>query len=603
MPQTIGRYEIERELGEGGMATVYIAHDPAMGRKVVIKVILREYTRDPQFQARFVREAKTIAALEHDSIVPVYDYGIIRHAQDDVEQPYLVMRHMPGGSLQDRAPYNQLSLPDIAHIIERIADALDYIHGKGIIHRDLKPANILFDDRGKAYLSDFGIAKLSESSTNLTGTGIIGMAAYMSPEQARAMQDLDRRSDVYSLGVMVFQLLTGEMPFTARDAVGLLLAHVNEPVPDIRKVRADLPNASSALIKRALAKKPDDRYQTTGELAQDLSKLATKPQVKLRLGASPKPADKPKTPAPIPPTLGPDEKPPRSLRPRRFAALLIPAALLALCILATLIAGIVAVPNLLTAFVNRTPQATAPPSTTLGIGSTRVSEIDGMVQVFVPAGEFTMGSNEGRDDEKPVHQVTLDAYWIDKTEVTNALYALCVSDGVCQPPSSSKSNTRSSYYGDSQFDNYPVIYVDWNDATTYCTWAGRRLPTEAEWEKAARGNDERKYPWGDTAPDANLLNFNRNIGDTTAVGKYPNGASPYGALDLAGNVWEWVNDWYADNYYNNSPVENPQGPSSGDYRVLLGGSWSDEAQGARVSYRGRGVPSSRFSSGGFRCAR
>jgi serine/threonine-protein kinase len=636
----IGRYEIERELGEGGMATVYLAHDPMMGRQVVIKVILREFTRDPQFRARFLREAKVIAGLEHDSIVPVHDFG------EHEGQPYIVMRHMPGGSLQDRAPYTQLTLPEVARLIERIADALDYVHSKGVVHRDLKPANILFDERGKAYLSDFGIAKLSEASTNLTGTGIIGTPAYMSPEQARATQDLDRRSDVYSLGVIIFQLLTGEMPFTARDAIGLLLAHVNEPIPDIRKVRADLPNESSALIKRALAKKPDDRYQTTGELAQELSKLATKPSGKPRFDPFPKPTDKPKTPTPKPvtPTLGADDgdRPRRSLRPPRSAVWLIPALLVSACAVSLLLAAIIAVPNLLTTLANRTPAATdvaaltpnlltqpatannptttqpptrththtpAPtltptltPVPTLGIGSTQVSQKDGMVLVFVPEGEFTMGSNGGYSDERPVHTVTLDAFWIDKTEVTNAMYALCVNEGVCQPPYNDRSYTRDTYFGDPQFDNYPVIFVDWNYATTYCTWAGRRLPTEAEWEKAARGIDGRIYPWGNTEPDAKLLNFKGNIGDTTEVGSYPNGASPYGALDMAGNVWEWVDDWYGENYYRNSPSENPQGPSSGNYRVLRGGSWHDGANYVRSAYRDGNYFDYANSSYGFRCS-
>jgi serine/threonine-protein kinase len=352
MSQTVGRYEIERELGEGGMATVYLARDTVMDRKVVVKVILRDYARDPQFRARFLREAKTIAALEHDSIVSVHDFG------EHDGQPYIVMRQMSGGSLQDRAPYSQLTLPEIARIIERIADALDYVHSKGVIHRDLKPANILFDERGKAYLSDFGIAKLSEASTQLTGTGIIGTPAYMSPEQAQAMQDLDKRSDVYSLGVIVFQLLTGELPYHARDAMGMALAHISQPVPEIRKTRPDLPRESDALIKRAMAKKPGDRYQTTTDLANDLSKLANKPATKPRGNLFQPPADKPKTPTPAtlkpalpaddpPPTSSPESSSfsPKASQPAVWALL---TALVAVCILAALLAGIWAVPNLFT---------------------------------------------------------------------------------------------------------------------------------------------------------------------------------------------------------------------------------------------------------------
>jgi formylglycine-generating enzyme required for sulfatase activity len=247
------------------------------------------------------------------------------------------------------------------------------------------------------------------------------------------------------------------------------------------------------------------------------------------------------------------------------------------------------------------PKPTATP--TLDIVSTQISPIDGMVQVYVPAGSFQMGSDSGDPDEKPVHPVMLDAFWIDHTEVTNAMYTLCVEAGKCSPPSSSKSYTRDNYYGDAQYNNYPVIYVSWDNANAYCDWAGRRLPTEAEWEKAARGTDGRTYPWGNDAPDSNLLNFNSNVGDTTEVGAYPSGASPYSALDMVGNVWEWVNDWYDEAYYGNSPSENPQGPASGQYRVLRGGSWSFGVGGVRAAYRDRGEPGYFSGRIGFRCAR
>ncbi|MBI5082216.1 MAG: SUMF1/EgtB/PvdO family nonheme iron enzyme, partial [Chloroflexi bacterium] len=187
------------------------------------------------------------------------------------------------------------------------------------------------------------------------------------------------------------------------------------------------------------------------------------------------------------------------------------------------------------AFKTDAPNLTVMSVLTLSIGSTQVSKIDGMAQVYVPAGSFTMGNDSGSNDEKPAHTVTLDAFWIDKFEVTNAMYALCVKSGVCSAPSQTKSYTRTSYYGNTLYAYYPVIYISWNDANAYCKWAGRRLPSESEWEKAARGTDGRTYPWGNT-PDQSKLNSDGNVGDTTEVGKYPSGASIYGVLDMAGNV-------------------------------------------------------------------
>ena len=193
------------------------------------------------------------------------------------------------------------------------------------------------------------------------------------------------------------------------------------------------------------------------------------------------------------------------------------------------------------------------------------------VMVTVPAGDFTMGSND--DDSKPAHQVYLNAFSIDKYEVTNAQYKQCVDAGKCSPPAKSESRTRNWYYGVPKYNNYPVIYVSWDDAKRYCAWAGKRLPTEAEWEKAARGTDGRIYPWGNSFDARKLNSSEGGKGDTTAVGSYPDGASPYGALDMAGNVSEWVADRYDENYYANSPRNNPPGPSSGLGHVQRGGDW------------------------------
>jgi formylglycine-generating enzyme required for sulfatase activity len=224
--------------------------------------------------------------------------------------------------------------------------------------------------------------------------------------------------------------------------------------------------------------------------------------------------------------------------------------------------------------------------------------------VFVPAGEFIMGSpqGEGGDDERPQREVYLDAFYIGKYEVTNAEYKECVDARRCNPPSQISSSTRDSYYGNPEYDNYPVIYVSWDDVQAYCDWKDVRLPTEAEWEKAARGTDGREYPWGNETPDETKLNYADNVGDTTEVGSYPDGASPYGVMDMAGNVWEWVADWYDADYYREPPERNPQGPDSGEYRVLRGGSWRYGRSSVRCAYRNRYNPDYRNLSIGFRVA-
>lgn len=246
--KNIEHFEIKSEIGRGGMATVYLARDPRFDRDVAIKLLPREFLHDPQFKIRFEREAKTIAKLEHPAIVPVYDYGEVDG------QPYLVMRYMRGGSLENRLEKGPLSVDKILKIIERIASALSEAHNQGVIHRDLKPGNILFDTRGDAYLSDFGIAKLQEASARITGSAIIGTPAYMSPEQVHGDEEIDGRSDVYALGIILYEMLTGQKPFKATTPAKLLMCHLLDPVPRVLDEKDDLPPGIDGVTSRALAK-------------------------------------------------------------------------------------------------------------------------------------------------------------------------------------------------------------------------------------------------------------------------------------------------------------------------------------------------------------
>jgi serine/threonine-protein kinase len=295
----IGRYEIKEEIGRGGMATVYLASDPRFRRDVAVKVLPRQFTHDPQFRTRFEQEAQMIAALDHSAIVPVYDYG------EEDSQPYLVMRYMPGGSLAERLEKGPLPLMEVTQIMQRVAQALDRAHSMGIIHRDLKPGNILFDQYGDAFLADFGIAKMAEATAALTGSGIIGTPAYMSPEQVRG-QKVNGRSDIYTLGVILFEMLTGKQPFQADTPIGMAFKHVHEPVPRLLDAKEDLPPTLELAIRQAMAKESDERFSTAGDLAASVfTGVQTRPSPPKEPTAAPKPTPPPPKPKPEPEPLPP----------------------------------------------------------------------------------------------------------------------------------------------------------------------------------------------------------------------------------------------------------------------------------------------------------
>ena len=264
-PEKIGRYEIKAELGRGGMATVYHGYDPRFEREVAVKVLPSELLHsDPQFKLRFEREAKIIAQLEHPSIVPVYDVG------DEGGQPYFVMRYMNGFSLSEKIKSKTLTIEESAKILGQIAPGLDEAHSKGIVHRDLKPSNILFDSKGTPYISDFGIAKLSQAqASNVTGSGIIGTPAYMAPEQASG-ETVDGRSDIYAFGIILFEMLTGRQPYEADTPMGVAIKHITDPVPQILVANPNLPPEVDEIIKTAMAKNKDDRFATAMDMVNAL---------------------------------------------------------------------------------------------------------------------------------------------------------------------------------------------------------------------------------------------------------------------------------------------------------------------------------------------
>lgn len=318
-PEQIGRYKIERELGRGGMAVVYLATDPNIRRQVAIKLLPRQFTADPQFRARFEREAQVIASLDHPNIVPIYDFG------EEEDQPFIVMRYMPGGTLADRLRKSGPMRPmEAAQILQQIGSALDEAHAKGIVHRDLKPGNILFDQRGDASIADFGIVKLSEGSHTLTGSSMIGTPGYMSPEQARGDAQIDGRSDIYALGAILFEMLTGDMPYKADTPMAVAIKHIMAEVPRIRDVKPDLPPACDEVITRAMAKEPYKRFPTAGALVTTLVSAAQQAptwlpsandQTQLEMAPIPRPTPVRPTPPPVRPTPPPVRPTPRPTPP------------------------------------------------------------------------------------------------------------------------------------------------------------------------------------------------------------------------------------------------------------------------------------------------
>jgi serine/threonine protein kinase len=262
-----GSYQIVAPLGEGGMAAVYKASQPAMERFVALKVLPRHMSASDEFVARFRREARLLAQLQHPHILPVFDYG------ESEGYPYIVMPFIVSGTLADILRDQRLSLSEVRRIISQIGDALSYAHAHGMIHRDIKPSNILIDERGNCLLTDFGLARMAEAADKLTTSGaVMGTPAYMSPEQGTGSAT-DQRSDIYSLGIILYEMLTGRVPYTAETPIAVVFKHVQDPLPSARKFNPSLPEGLELVLLKSLAKNPEDRYQTADAFVQAVQQV------------------------------------------------------------------------------------------------------------------------------------------------------------------------------------------------------------------------------------------------------------------------------------------------------------------------------------------
>ena len=633
------RYRIVKLLGQGGFGAVYKAWDLNFE---VVCAIKENFETSPEAQRQFLREARLLHVLRHPNLPLVKDHFVIPG-----QGQYLVMDFVEGQDLEELrcAAGGRLPEAQVLPWITQVCDALDYMHRQTppVIHRDLKPANIKITPAGRAVLVDFGIAKTYDPALKTT-LGARAVTPGYSPIEQYGTGVTDARTDLYSLGATLYTLLTGQEPPEAPQRV------LRDPLLPPRQLNPAISPALEATLLHALLVDPEQRFQSAAEFKAALSSaLGGSPEERGKgsgvryVSNQPPVVTQPPSPLRIarggaggdvsPATLGMPLPP--SARPFSWKGVRIGASLLAGLALLAIVAGMISC-GISGSHLTQTPQdrvtqtvqivaaaasfTSTPSPLPLPLTPTEdvfISPLDGMVLRYIPAGTFQMGSQGGDSDERPVHTVTLAAFWMDQTEVTNAMYATFLNvmgnqteSGVTWLDAADSDvdihQQGGQWVADTGRESNPVREVSWYGAAAYCTWAGRELPTEAQWEFAARGGlAGTDYPWGHEAPSCTLGAQNGAQSgqclpdDTVPVASFaPNG---YGLFDMAGNVWERVADWYGAAYYSSSPVENPAGPASGSDRTLRGGSWHLENP-LRISNRVRYNPGDTDSNIGFRCA-
>ncbi len=524
------RYEVEELVGIGGMGVVYRARDLVRGGAVALKLLRAELARDAACVRRFAASAELGKSLVHEGIVQVLDVGV----HGDV--PFLAMEWVEGPTLRSHlVERGKLDWEEAWPIAAGFLQALAFAHAKGVLHLDLKPENILLPSPEKPKLCDFDLARVLAKPGGLSLLPGAGTPDYMAPEQ-RWGGEVDRRADVYAVGVILYEMLAGRIPGRRSPTL-----HVGS------NVAASI----SVLVESAIEEDPAKRPAHAGALLAILS-----PVGKSRVSFTKR--------------VDSDSRPP-------------------------LLPGLSSLGKNAQGYHEYT------------------NEMDGSILVYVPPCEFLMGSNEGNGDARPAHRVRLSGYFLGKHEVTNGQYRRFVqATGWHSPARPDEGWGYDKYYDDPRFDRYPVVGVNWMGAVKYCEWAGLRVPTEAEWERAA-GWDERAgkqlaYPWGDEPPNERRAVFGRKQGEkryTQPIDATPEGASRVGCMDMAGNVWEWCSDWYDDTQYEKAQdgEADPKGADGGARKVVRGGSWHFATSWMRVTDRYSLDPVSPNHLVGFRVAR
>lgn len=637
------KYRLEEKIGEGGTGEVYRARHVLMEAIVAVKILHPSLASDQITLERFRREAQAAAQIRHPNAVAVTDFGVTR----DTRIAYLVMEFLEGEDLRERINRRkQLDFEETLLILDQTCSAVHAAHSKGIIHRDLKPDNIWIlrseNDVAPVKVLDFGIAKLKSyaGAANLTEKGlIIGTPNYMSPEQCRG-EELDPRSDIYSMGVILYEMLTGDAPFQADTPVAVVLKHASEPPRPLRELRPEIPATVERVVLKALQKRRDDRQGSALQLANDFEKalhasgietgapraktpkpvsVDTSPMARntqvhkdtevAALKARPTVMNAPpvelskesyktrKSPTPIdihssrktqaselagfstgeqPTLVILDET--RIATPARSRKGLVSASALVVIVIGIVLA------------VWLWPSGAGNLNPGAGGGPVAAGAPPGMI--FVQGGMFVMGNNASDEEsEKPEHEMSVVPFYIDRYEVTNEEYY----EFIRVTRHASPSNWISGKFPAGE-DKYPVAYVSWFDAQEYAKWIGKRLPTETEWECAARSDDRRLYPWGNdfTPQNANSTETEKN--HPMPVGSYPAGASRFGILDMAGNVAEWTDSDYS--LYEGSKARMEPGN-----KIIRGGSFRFDKRQAMVTTRWSVPPGTLKDYIGFRLAR